>query len=463
MRLRGDLGQDKISGLLLTLSLPAMIGMTVQALYNIVDTFWVGKIGAGEAIAALTICFPIQMIMIAIASGTGIGLTSVISRRLGENKLKEAYNSAEHGLMIVVLYGILVTSLGLVNVNTLLQVFGATPELFQLSRDYIYIIIMGSILLFFAIISGSIIQAEGNSGTPMKSMIIGAVTNMILDPFLIFGIGPFPELGVKGAAIATVISQFLSCGVNFRYLFLSKQTKLAITLQEFNINLHILAEIYRVGLPSMVMQLVNSIIIVVLNWILGGYGYRAIGAMGIYFNVQSLIFMPIMGLNQGLIPIVGFAYGAKRLDRMIETVKKASIIAFSIMLIGFFGFQLIPNLIIAVFNKDPELVEMGVICMRNISILLPFVGPSIIMTSSFQAIGKGFTAMWLSLLRQVVLLLPALLILPKYWGLKGVWLSYPISDFIAISLTTFIFIRYIKDLSVNGFPHDRDSLKPKEA
>ncbi|HZK44380.1 MAG TPA: MATE family efflux transporter [Syntrophomonadaceae bacterium] len=462
MRLRGDLGQDRITKLLLTLSLPAMIGMTVQALYNIIDTFWVGKIGAGEAIAALTICFPIQMIMIAIASGTGIGLTSIIARRLGENKLSEAYNSAEHGLVIVVIYGIIITTLGLTNVDSLLHLFGVTPELFQLSKDYIFIILMGSVFLFFVIISGSMIQAEGNSGIPMLSMVVGAVTNMILDPFLIFGIGPFPELGVQGAAIATLIAQFLSCLINFWYLFLSNKTSLIISLHKFRFKLKIITEIYKVGLPSMVMQIVNSLIIVALNWILGDYGYRAIGAMGIYFAVQSLVFMPIMGLNQGLIPIVGFAYGAKRLDRMIETIKKASIVAFLIMSAGFLCFQLIPGTVISIFNKDPELVEMGIMSMRNISILLPLVGPSIIMTSSFQAVGKGFTAMWLSLLRQVVLLLPALFLLPRWLGLRGVWLSFPLSDFISISITLFIFISFLKSLHTDGFPQDRDMIKQEE-
>ncbi len=462
MRLRGNLGQDKITGLLLTLSLPAMIGMTVQALYNVVDIFWVGKIGAGEGIAALTIVFPIFIILIAIASGTGIGLTSLISRRLGENKLDEANNVAEHGLLLIVLYGLLVPLVFLPNIDALLYVFGAIPEVFQLSKDYIVIVLIGSIFLYFAVMTGSIIQAEGNSGVPMKSMIVGAVTNMVLDPFLIFGIGPFPELGIKGAAIATVFAEFLSCYINFRYLFLSNKSDLVISVKNFAFRLPIIAEIYRVGFPSMVMQFINGGIMVVLNKILGGYGYRAIGAMGVYFNVQSLIFMPIMGLTQGLIPIVGFAYGAKRLDRMKETIKKAAIVAFSVMFLGFLSFQLIPAQVIMIFNKDPDLVEIGVICMRNISILLPFVGPSIIMSNTFQAVGKGFTAMWLSLLRQVILLLPALFILPKFLGLRGVFLSFPLSDFISVVLTFIILLNYLRSLEIKGFPHDDSSLKAEE-
>lgn len=452
MRLRGDLGQDKITGLLLTLSLPAMIGMTVQALYNVVDIFWVGKIGAGEGIAALTIVFPIFIILIAIASGTGIGLTSLISRRLGENKLAEASNVAEHGFLLIALYGLLIPLIFLPNIDSLLYIFGAIPEIFQLSKDYIVIVIIGSVFLYFAVMSGSIIQAEGNSGVPMQSMIVGAVTNMILDPFLIFGIGPFPELGIKGAAIATVFAEFLSCYINFRYLFLSRKSELTVSLRSFSFHFPIIGEIYKVGFPSMIMQFINSGIMVVLNKILGSYGYRAIGAMGVYFNVQSLIFMPIMGLTQGLIPIVGFAYGAKRLDRMKETIKKAAIVAFLVMFVGFLCFQLIPVYVISIFNNDPDLIEIGVICMRNITIMLPFVGPAIIMSSTFQAVGKGFTAMWLSLLRQLIILLPALLILPNYLGLRGVFLAFPLSDLISIFITLLVLTNYLRSLDSKGFP-----------
>ncbi|MBO8159918.1 MATE family efflux transporter [Thermosyntropha sp.] len=457
MRLKGNLAEGSIGKLLITMSLPAIIGMTIQALYNIVDTFWVGKIGAGQAIAALTICFPVQMVMIAISSGTGIGLTSIISRRLGEKNLKNAVNSAEHGLLIVLVYGIITAALGLTYIEQILKFFGVTPDLFQMSLDYISVILAGSILMYFAMISGSIIQAEGNAGIPMKSMITGALTNMLLDPFLIFGIGPFPELGVQGAAIATIIGQVAGASINLNY-FLKGKSLLTPKLRSFKFDPQILGQIYKVGFPSMIMQLVNSIIILVLNHSLAPYGYRAIGAMGIYFRVQSLIFMPVMGLNQGLIPIVGFNYGAKNLSRMKSAIKKAALGAFIIMSIGFLAFQLFPGHLVAVFNRDPELINMGIIAMRNITWLLPFVGPSIIMSSTFQAVGKGFTAMWLSLLRQVVLLLPALLILPKFLGIRGIWLAFPLSDLIAISITTLVFISYIRHLEKHGFP-DTGSLR----
>lgn len=450
MRFKGDLGKDEIGKLLLVLSLPAMIGMTVQALYNVVDTFWVGKLGP-EAIAALSICFPIQMLMIAVATGTGIGLTSIISRRLGEDLENEAVNAAEHGIMLVLVYGVIVTVLGSIYAGPLLNTFGATPELFTSSKDYISIILLGSTLLFFAILSGSIIQAEGNAGIPMKSMLSGAITNIILDPFLIFGIGPFPEMGVQGAAIATLIGQLAACSINFRYIF-GRQGQLILSLRNFILSPYILGEIYKVGLPSMVMQLVNSLIMVVLNRILGSYGYLAIGALGVFFRVQSLIFMPVMGLTNGLTPIVGFAYGAQRLDRMKETIKKAALLAFTIMSIGFLAFQLIPGQLITIFNNDPRLLEIGIECMHNISLLMPFVGPSIIMISSFQAMGKGFTALWLSLLRQIVFLLPAIFILSNFFDLRGVWLAFPASDFLAISITALILKKYLKDLEKNGFP-----------
>lgn len=455
MRWRGNLGEDSIGKLLLTMSLPAMIGMTIQALYNIVDTFWVGRIGTGQAIAALTVCFPIQMVMIAIASGTGVGLTSIISRRLGEKKVSEAINAVEHGILIVLIYAVITVILGLLFIEQILNLFGVTPELYSMSFDYISVIFIGSILKYFAMISGSMIQAEGNAGIPMKSMVTGAITNMILDPFFIFGVGPFPALGVKGAAIATIIGQAAGAGINLRYLFFSRQSHLTPNIKNFKFNISIFKEIYQVGFPSMVMQLVGSLILLILNHSLAPYGYRAIAAAGIYFRVQSLIFMPLFGLNQGLIPIVGFNYGAKNLERMKLAIKKAGIGAFIIMSTGFLAFQLFPAQLVSVFNRDPELVKMGITAMRNITWLLPLVGPSIIMSSTFQAVGKGFTAMWLSLLRQVILLLPLLLILPRIWGIKGIWLAFPFSDFISISITALVFIRYMQYLEKHGFPETK--------
>lgn len=450
MRLKGDLGKDKVGKLLVILSLPAMIGMTVQALYNVVDTFWVGKIGA-DAIAALTICFPIQMLMIAIASGTGIGLSSIISRRLGEDRKDQAINAAEHGIVLILFYGVIITLFGLYFVRPLLIIFGATPELLLLSEDYITLILLGSIFLFFAVMSGSIIQAQGNSGIPMKSMLTGAITNIILDPFLIFGLGPFPEMGVQGAALATVIAQIAACTINFRFLF-SQDNLLTLTLKNFEINFSIIWEIYKVGLPSIIMQLMHSVIIVILNWILGTYSYLAIAAMGIFFRIQSIIFMPVMGLTSGLIPIIAYAYGAKNLPRLKRALILAAWVSFALMSIGFLAFQLIPEQLIRIFNNDPELVRLGVECMRNISLLLPFVGPAIIASSLFQAVGKGLTAMWLSLLRQVVLLVPALMILPHYFDLRGVWLSFPASDFFTIVITSYVLFTYLKNLERNGFP-----------
>lgn len=202
----------------------------------------------------------------------------------------------------------------------------------------------------------------------------------------------------------------------------------------------------------MIMQLVNSVIIVVFNWILGGYSYLAIGAVGIYFRVQSLIFMPVMGLTQGMLPIIGFAYGAHRLDRMKLAIKKAALISFALMSVGFLAFQLIPRVLVQTFNNDPGLVELGVECMRTISLLLPLVGPGIVMSSTFQAVGKGFTAMWLSLLRQVILLLPLAFILPRFLGINGVWLSFPVSDLISISITAYILFLYMRELEREGIP-----------
>ncbi len=445
MKFQGDLANDQVRKLLITLSLPAMIGMTVQALYNVVDTFWVGRLGP-EAIAALTICFPIQMIMIALASGTGTGLSSIISRRLGEGRPDDVANAVHHGFLIVLVYGLVITTLGLLWAQPLLRVFGATSELFMLSLDYIQLILAGSTLMFFAVLSGSMLHAHGDAGTPMKSMVTGAVINIVLDPFLIFGIGPFPAMGVRGAALATVIGQMGSCTVNFRRIFIQKQ--LPLSSKTFNLSFSMLGEIYKVGFPSMIMQFMNSALIVIMNWILGSYSYLAISAAGIYFRIESLIFMPAMGITQGFLPIAGFAYGAKRLDRLKESIKDACLGTFLLMTLGFVLFQLFPAPIIGAFNKNPDLIRIGTECMRLISLLLPLVGPSIILSTMFQAVGKGYTAMWLSLLRQLIFLLPAILVLQKYLGIKGVWLAFPFSDLLSFIITVYIAWNFLRKLTV---------------
>ena len=445
MKFQGDLANDEVRNLLITLSLPAMIGMTVQALYNVVDTFWVGRLGP-EAIAALTICFPIQMIMIALASGTGTGLSSIISRRLGEGRPDDVANAVRHGFLIVLVYGLLITSLGLLWAQPLLRVFGATSKLFVLSLEYIQLILAGSTLMFFAVLSGSMLHAHGDAGTPMKSMVTGAVINIILDPFLIFGIGPFPAMGVRGAALATVIGQVGSCTVNFYRIFIQKQ--LPLSTKTFYLNFKMLGEIYKVGLPSMIMQFMNSALIVIMNWILGSYSYLAISAAGIYFRIESLIFMPAMGITQGFLPIAGFAYGAKRLDRLKESIKDACLGTFLLMTLGFALFQIFPVTIIGAFNKNPDLIRIGTECMRLISLLLPLVGPSIILTTMFQAVGKGYTAMWLSLFRQLIFLLPAILVFQSYLGIKGVWLAFPFSDLLSFIITVYIAWSFLRKLTV---------------
>ena len=421
------LGTEAIIPLLMRLSVPSIIAMAIQALYNVVDSIYVGRIST-DALSALSLAFPIQIILIGIGVGTGVGASSLISRRLGENNNHAAVNAAEHSIMLSLFYGVLVAILGFLFADQILQLFTSEANLIRMGSEYIKIILIGSLAMFFPMISNNILRGEGNTFTPMVAMLIGSIINIILDPFLIFGIWIFPEMGVAGAAIATVAARIISGSFLIYILLFSKKNELQISLKDFSFDLQIIKDIYVVGFPAMVMQFLASFMLGGMKRILAGFGSTAIAAAGIYFRLQSFVFMPVFGLNQGYMPIMGYNYGHNNPERMKRTFKSTLLVAVAFTTTGFIIFQTVPELLIKMFNSDPQLLQIGTNALKKISIAFPVIGPAIIISTTFQALGNGFPSLVFSFLRQIIVLLPVMYLLGEFFGLEYLWFAFPISE-----------------------------------
>jgi putative MATE family efflux protein len=421
------MGTEPIIPLMFKLSLPAMIGMSIQAMYNVVDSMYVGRISE-EALSALSLAFPIQMVLIALGAGTGTGTTSFISRRLGAHRNKEATLAAENALFLSFVYWIIIAIIGYFFSDNIIALFSDRDILIAPGSDYIRIIMTGSFVMFFSMISNNIIRGEGNTFIPMIAMIIGAVTNIILDPFLIFGIWIFPEMGVRGAALATVIARVIS-SVFLIYSLKTKTVDMNISMKNFRINFGIIKEIYRVGLPAMFMQMLGSVTVALINIIAGQFHIYAIAVVGIFFRLQSFILMPVFGLGQGYMPIMGYNFGAGNTTRMKHTLTMGMIIASVLTTIGFILFRFFPAQLISLFNKNPELIQIGKDVLSRIAIGFPVIGISVVGSLTFQALGKGINSFIISFLRQIGILLPVMILLTKITVFENIWYAFPISEY----------------------------------
>jgi len=421
-----------------------MAGMVISAFFALIDTFFVSRLGS-SALAALTFCIPIEILLTSTGAATGVGITSLIARTLGQKDNVQADNIAWHGMIIAIVYGGIFSWLGLANLERLLLLFGCSPEIFALCRDYLFIILIGSIFNFIPMIAAHIVQGEGNTRLPMICSIVAIFLNVLLDPLLMFGPGTLPALGLKGAALATVLAQIISTAL-IVYLMFKNKLLLSWKPAHFRPRANVLTGIYRVGLPSLVMELLAVFIMSYLNKILVGFDYTAVAALGVFFRVRSIFYMPVYGLAQGAMPIAGFAYGAGKPDRVKETIFKASFLAIVILIIAWLIMQNYAREMIGVFSKDQVLIDMGVDCLKLATLFLPVMGPIIILNNVLQALGKGTAAMYLSLLRQLGFFLPSLLILPHFWGIKGVWLAFSLTEFLSAFLALIFFVNLWKQL-----------------
>jgi putative MATE family efflux protein len=436
-----ELGTAKIPALLARFSIPAIIGMLVQALYNIVDRIFIGQ-GVGPlGIAGATIAFPLMLIQMAFGMLVGLGATSLISISLGEGKKDKAEAVLGNAFILLVAIATVLSVSGLLFLDSLLRLFGASETVLPYARSYTSIILFGTVFQAISMGMNNFIRGEGEPRVAMATMLIGAVLNTILDPLFIFVF----KMGVAGAAWATVISLAVSAAWVMAY-YLGGKSQLKIRLKNLRPRKEIVLPAIAIGSAPCAMQLAASLLNAIVNNQLTAYGGDlAVSAMGILFSIAMLFFMPIFGINQGAQPIIGYNYGAKSYDRMVHAVRLAVGAATVVVLIGFTAIQLFPRPMIALFaGSSQDLIETTVHAIRRYFLMLPVIGFQIIAAGYFQAVGKPKQAMFLTLSRQVLVLIPLLLILPPIFGLDGVWFAPPIADLLSALLTGAFFVRELR-------------------
>ena len=434
------MGIMPIPKLLFSMSVPMMLSMIVQSIYNIVDSMFVAHINE-NALTALSLVFPFQIFMIGISVGTGVGVNALLSRSLGEKNQKNADLAAKNGIFLAVVFSIVFAIVGILFGKQFILAQTSDPQIVKYSLEYLNVITIFSFGTFMQMMFERLLQATGKTVLSMITQIVGAVTNLILDPIMIFGLLGFPALGVKGAAIATVIGQSLA-GLLALYFNIKKNDDINISLKGFKPDFRIIKTIFSVGFPSILMQTIGSFLTYFINKFLISFTPTAVSVYGIYFRLQSFVFMPVFGLNNGMVPIIAYNYGARNKKRILDTIKLSIITAVLIMLTGLAIFQTIPAQLLALFDASEEMLAIGVPALRIISLSFIFAGFSIICGSVFQALGNGFFSLIISITRQLIFILPLVYILGHFFGLSAVWFSIPIAEISSLILSI-IFLRYI--------------------
>ena len=432
------MGEKAVLPLILVMSIPAMMSMLVQALYNIVDSYFVAMVSE-SALTAVSLVFPIQNLLIGVAVGTGVGINSLISRRLGEDKLEEASSAATHGIVLAVISTAVFAIIGLFFSRAFFEAFTDDPAIVEMGASYMRVVCIGSIGIFASVNIEKVLQATGNMIQPMKIQLIGAIVNLILDPIFIFGLFGMPKLGVTGAALATIIGQ-IAAALYAVYAISQKDQYVKVKLKGFRFKSKSIKDIYSVGFPAIVMQSVGSVMVVGINTILIGYSYTAVAFFGIYFKLQSFVFMPVFGLNQGILPIIGYNYGARKQKRVTETVKWAIVIAVTIMAAGTALFWIFPAQLLGIFKASDEMLELGVPALRVISLSFIPAGIGIALMAAFQALGRGFSSLFVSTLRQMIVILPVSYLLSEIFGkLNMIWYAFPFAELFALTASLIIY------------------------
>ena len=438
------MGNEHIGRLIFSMAAPAMISMLINALYNIVDSIFVGRYST-DAFTAVSLVFPLQQLVIAVAVGTAVGVNSLIARRLGARM----HGEAEDGLVLAILSGLAFMAIGFGFSRPFLSAFTTNPAVLEQAVSYSHIAVGLSCFVMFSIMCEKIQQATGNMIIPMIQGIVGTVINIALDPIMIFGLLGCPELGVRGAAIATIIGQIGGMVVGIYAVFFH-QKALNCAMRGMKFSGRTILEIYRVGLPGIIMQSVVSVMTSGLNMILISYSEIAVSVLGLYFKLQTFVFMPVFGLNQGALPVMGYNYGAGDRKRLMSAYRVTVAAAFAIMVTGLILFQTIPDKMIRLFNDDPALLAAGVPALKTIS--LSFLGAAfgIINSTLFQAIGRGMASLIVSVCRQLGIILPAAWILGRLFGLHAIWFAFPIAEigsfFISFALLYRIYQKELKHL-----------------
>ena len=436
------LGTESVGKLLLKYSVPAIIGMLVNALYNVVDRIFIGNIpGVGPlAITGVGVTMPIMSITLAFAMLIGIGCTTNISIKLGQGKKEDAQKIIGNGITLSIIISLILSIIGIVFGNQILHLFGASDQTLYYAKSYIYIILAGTVFSTLGFTLNNTIRGDGNPKLAATIMVVGCITNVILDAVLIFVF----NLGIQGAAIATVISQIVTASWGLMY-YVKGKSNLTFEKSSLKLDKSLVKSIIAIGIAPFSMQIATSLVQVISNNALKMYGGDlAIGAMATISSISMIFLMPIFGLNQGSQPIIGFNYGAKKYDRANKAFKISALISIVILTAGWVLVQLSPETVIGMFNKDPKLMDISVNGIRIYLFMIPIIGISITGSNYIQSVGKAKIATVLSLLRQVILLIPMILILPNFFGLNGVWYASPISDFLSTAITAYILYRELK-------------------
>ena len=424
---------ETIPRLLFKMSFPMMLSMLIQALYNVVDSIFVAMVSE-TALTAVSLAFPLQNLLISAAVGTGVGINSLLSRRLGEGKHEEANHVASTSLFLAFAMWVLFVLIGVFLTKPFLALFTKDTELLKLSTSYSRICLIVSFGCIFSITIEKLIQATGNSVQPMTMQLTGAITNIILDPVFIFVF----KLGVNGAAIATVIGQIAS--MLLAIVFFKKNEYISIKFKDIKPNARIIKDIFQVGLPSIIMNSIGTVMVSLINKILILFSATAVSVFGVYFKLQSFVFMPVFGLNNGVIPILGFNYGARNKKRMLDTMKLGLVVALLIMITGTICFQLFAKELLSLFSATEEMYRIGIPALRTISLCFIPASISIILIASFQATGFGLASMMVSIIRQLVVLCPCALLLSRLIGINGVWYSFAIAEIFGLLFSVIFFI-----------------------
>lgn len=438
------MGEMPMHKLFLSMSVPLIVSMLVQALYNIVDSIFVSWI-CEDALTAVSLVAPVQNLMIAVASGTGVGVNALISRKLGQKRSDEANEVANNGIFLAICSYVVFLIVGLTCSRAFMLLQTDIESIVDYGTTYMTIVMALSIGMFGQMTIERLLQATGNTVFPMITQMSGAIINIIFDWLLIFGVGPFPELGVAGAAYATIFGQCVALilGVIFNAKY-NKEIRLSVRMMRPQGTL--IKEIYKIGIPSIIMVSIGSVMTFGMNKILMGFTSTATAVFGAYFKLQGMVFMPLFGMNSAVVPIVGYNYGAGNKKRIRQVYKIGCIYGCIFMWIGFAGFQLIPEQLLTFFNASENMMDIGVQALRISSIIFIFAGISVVSGGVFQGAGKSMYSMIVSFIRQLIVLLPAAFILSRFGNLTLVWFAIPLSEFVGFAVTLIMMRKLMKNL-----------------
>ena len=434
------MGYMPINKLLLSMAVPMMISMLVQALYNVVDSVFVSYVGE-DALTAVSLAFPIQNLMISIAVGTSVGVNALLSKSLGEKRQDAANRAADNGLFLALLGTVAFMLFGAFCSGPFFASQTKDPQILRYGTEYLSVVCVFCFGMFFQVMLDKILISTGKTMLTMFTQGLGAIFNIIFDPLFIFGIGPFPKMGVTGAAVATVLGQIAAMALSL-FFNLKKNPEVRLTLRGFRPHLPTIQRIYAVGVPSILMSSIGSVMTLAINNILMAFSSTATAVFGVYFKLQSFVFMPVFGLNNGMVPIISYNYGARNKARVKATFRYAVIYATTIMLVGLAIFQLLPNQLLNIFNASDEMLRIGDVALRMISPSFLFAGAAIVASSMFQALGNGVFSLIVSVGRQLVVLVPVAYLLSLTGRLELVWWAFPIAE-IASVLLSLLFLRRI--------------------